>query len=673
MSRPRHFEIMGLIRKLCRIDHRSQARHFDVFWSVIIRLWGPIRRLLWRPTERRSFFPGSPNLTAPRTRFSHHELDLQDSVHRSRAERETCQFLADSVCLSSNLPPVLLERADGATFPIQEGTDTMRAMDFPEAEFHPILPVELLRYNQKPPVSNDPATYTVEPLQTDFRSEFPLPSEWTEFVQFEGQVFFSCYRKDKKIITETWLYDPDWMDNILMYIEIIDRFLEANRIQIPPDSELVLEPRCCDGELRCGYYFVNPANRTIFWLQEVPLDRCLKEIRGGPLGPRHAKIQLEYQYWKHFEFFGTVTPAPVLQELNVMIVEAWADVSSSHISTVNHSEGQLKVMQRLVKQAKKDLETGGRGCPSLVGKFMTQFLYERYINFYGQESARLIRHHSIYGEPSWKERRSRLMSLLSPVLFYAPDVHLKSLNKIWVDRIAAKEPWREMIAKEISEWAEHTAFATILLNANVAFLDIPNVESEGPSQSLTQIFSYISTVLVIGSIILGLMLGRQHRTKHIGRAVEAANFLGMHDLETTAIIYALPYALLMYGMIFFLVAFLVSCFWSTTVTTRLTIGISWAIISMLIGWTLIWQSPDDPVTSIVSWLGQVKLTIGERSSPATGDDHPGEIGEEPIEGKIASRIDGEPEDSAGLEMTTLPAQDTEILTPSSLNTAEMIV
>lgn len=258
------------------------------------------------------------------------------------------------------------------------------------------------------------------------------------------------------------------------------------------------------------------------------------------------------------------------------------------------------------------------------------------------------------------------MLLLSPILFYSPDVHLKSLDKIWVDKIVAKGPWVKLINKLTSEWADHTTFATILLNANVAFLQVLNAPS-----SLARIFSYISTVLVIGSIIIGLMLGRHHRTKHIGTAVEAALFLDAHDLQTTAIIYSLPYALLMYGMIFFLTAFLFACFWSTSITTRLSVGICWAIISMLIVWTLVWQSPGECTTWVASWLGHIESGmrwINSCLKAATGGDNPDES-TEVGPGRIPSAgTNREDSDIDQLQMTNLG-----LIASSSLNTAETIV
>ncbi|KAJ7497344.1 hypothetical protein FB451DRAFT_1211066 [Mycena latifolia] len=448
--------------------------------------------------------------------------------------------------------PSSSQTLDGeATFGM-EGADTLQPMCIPN-QLEPTRPEDLLRYAPKDPVSMDRAIYTVEALQTDFCPKLPghLSSEWVRLEHFEGQPFF--YHEEKKIITDAGISNPDVWTEIASFIEMIESYVKANRIRIPQNSELVIELRSPEGampgEYCCGYYYAHHETRSIFWLQDFCLDPYLVNVLGGQLASEHIKLHLEFQYWKHIELFETiqVIPSTVLNELMQIIMNGWSDVITSNLSTVNHSEKELGTMLKLVEKA----NNANRGCPLLVGKFMSQFLHERFLNYHGQEAARLTRHQSIYGEPSSQDKRSRLMSIISPILFYAPNDHLRNLGKIWVDKIAAKQEWIKLISKSTSEWAEHTAFATILLNANVAFLDIPSVESMGTSQSLSQIFSYISIVLVIGSAILGLLLVRQHRTKHIGTAKEAAKFLSAHSLEATAIVYSLPYALLMYGSVLF--------------------------------------------------------------------------------------------------------------------------
>ena len=60
-----------------------------------------------------------------------------------------------------------------------------------------------------------------------------------------------------------------------------------------------------------------------------------------------------------------------------------------------------------------------------------------------------------------------------------------------------------------------------MLNANVAFLSIQSVDTNSyPYRSPTQISSYCSITASIGSIIIGLILVRQSRTKHTETAGE---------------------------------------------------------------------------------------------------------------------------------------------------------
>lgn len=66
--------------------------------------------------------------------------------------------------------------------------------------------------------------------------------------------------------------------------------------------------------------------------------------------------------------------------------------------------------------------------------------------------------------------------------------------------------------------------ATVVLNANVAFLAIQSVDvDQNPYRSPAQISSYLSVVANIGSIILGLLLMRQNRTKNRDTADEVVS------------------------------------------------------------------------------------------------------------------------------------------------------
>jgi hypothetical protein len=96
-------------------------------------------------------------------------------------------------------------------------------------------------------------------------------------------------------------------------------------------------------------------------------------------------------------------------------------------------------------------------------------------------------------------------------------------------------------------WCSVSIFpqATVVLNANVAFLAIQSVDNNGAqnlNRSPAQISSYLSTLTSIGSIIIGLLLVKQNRAKFISRRKHES--LG---LETLAILYSLPYAMLIWS------------------------------------------------------------------------------------------------------------------------------
>jgi len=115
----------------------------------------------------------------------------------------------------------------------------------------------------------------------------------------------------------------------------------------------------------------------------------------------------------------------------------------------------------------------------------------------------------------------------------------------------------------------------VLLNANVAFLAIPSVDPGDRNRSPTQLASYLSIVASVGSVVTGLLLLRQHRTKPQDSAEEVVSYpvrplapissltaptpspqqdrylrSRLHNalgFETLAILYSLPYSLLLWA------------------------------------------------------------------------------------------------------------------------------
>jgi hypothetical protein len=140
----------------------------------------------------------------------------------------------------------------------------------------------------------------------------------------------------------------------------------------------------------------------------------------------------------------------------------------------------------------------------------------KFIHFHGQHGARLCRNQSIYGNV--KNEPTFLIGILSPPLLYAPDVHLRSLEDIWVDELLHPGAWQQLLQMLHQEWTDFTLYNTIILAANVAFLAIPSVDPAAygpppPTRSVAQNASYVSTVFGTASIILALLLIRQNRSQ----------------------------------------------------------------------------------------------------------------------------------------------------------------
>jgi hypothetical protein len=167
----------------------------------------------------------------------------------------------------------------------------------------------------------------------------------------------------------------------------------------------------------------------------------------------------------------------------------------------------------------------------------------RFLYFHGQKHARLVRDQTVYDKP--KRERSILITLLSPLLFLAPEVHLREMERLWTDEVIIETVWKSFMTKLIGEWEDiilwvcfhdimwlffiphDPAFqSTVMLTANVGFLAIPGVvlsnlngsNIASASQVLiftspSQIASSLSVEASIGSIVIGLLLVRHNRTK----------------------------------------------------------------------------------------------------------------------------------------------------------------
>ena len=58
----------------------------------------------------------------------------------------------------------------------------------------------------------------------------------------------------------------------------------------------------------------------------------------------------------------------------------------------------------------------------------------------------------MYDEPELSSERSRFLRFLSPLLFFAPDVHLQEMKDLWTDEIIIEITWKKFMTKLQDEW-----------------------------------------------------------------------------------------------------------------------------------------------------------------------------------------------------------------------------
>lgn len=270
------------------------------------------------------------------------------------------------------------------------------------------------------------------------------------------------------------------------------------------------------------------------------------------------------------------------------------DSMTSPYATSPYTLEDLYKILSLVDGLKENVGKPYTGCTSLLSRLMTVFSRLKFFHFYGQPEARLNRDQSVYGTRT--NQRTWFIKTISFFLFSAPDVHLKTLQKMWVDGIMHKAVWEASLNKLNDEWREFVLYATVVLNANVSFLGNQTIVA---NRSAFEISSYCSVSTSIGSIIIGLLLVRQNQTKNRDTAVDVQEFLRnrahpLLGLETLAIMFSLPYALLMWSMVSFLASFLFLCFQDSDTVTRAVIGSLSGVVAVLIAWCIVTSWEEQP-------------------------------------------------------------------------------
>lgn len=500
------------------------------------------------------------------------------------------------------------------------------------------------RYDGRPRVRKRDTSITIEALQKDFINPVP-PRGWIRYAHPEGARYF--YNEQENVYTDADLFDPEILRQTHEDIATIQNCLTNNNIDLSDANVLVLDVFYVEAEaeqqpdqqkaknsksnvIQTIYHFADHEQRVVFFLDNFEACQLYGWYEISNItSETHLRCEIEAQYWYFIQLFphALALTSPMVAELRDITLFYIGDLVTSAYSNAPYTSDDLYKFLTLSAELennvpKDNVQIVNVGSVNLLARLMYLYCHGRFQNFHGEPNARLERNFSVHGDPI--HPRTLLIKTFSIFLFLAPDFHLNTLQNMWVDGIMHKSVWEECAKKMSDEWQEFVLFATVMLNANLAFLAIQSVDIDrDPYRSPAQISSYLSVVANIGSILLGLLLMRQNRTKSKETAEDARAFLASRQhpllgLETLAILYSLPYALLMWGMISFLAAFCFMCFQDSSTSTRSVCGSLSVAVALLITWCVrtTWEKrkEEPPVLSFMDGKEKALINNSDRKS-----------------------------------------------------------
>ncbi|KAF6764227.1 hypothetical protein DFP72DRAFT_871184 [Ephemerocybe angulata] len=448
-----------------------------------------------------------------------------------------------------------------------------------------------MRYDKHKFAKNKETKMVIKAMTLDF-CPHPDPPGWKPITHPEGVLYF--YNEEKKTVTDANLYDPVYYEQITSNIATLEEHVRSNSIRLPERYTLAMDLNMqSHKEIFTDYYYADHDRKVIFFLDDLDTSTNLQvwnQVK-GVTSLAHVRHEFEAQYWTH----GMLYPSTIeltdalVADLRAILLHFIGDTVTSSFSTSPYSRSELRELLSDVTSAKENVSTplDYHGTATFICRLMWIFARNNFYHRYSGPEVRLYADQSAHGKAV--RHRTILMKVLSPLLFSAPDSHLRNFESAWVDGILSGAFWLDLYKKLNSEAQEYNLTATVMLNVNVAFLAIQSVDlQESQGRSPGQVAAYLSVACSLGSIVAGLLLTR-HLRKNQSSLDSVAAFLKARShptlaLELLSILHSLPYAFLLWAMISFLVAFIWHTADNSDTVTRLLTGIAWAMLAVCVAW-----------------------------------------------------------------------------------------
>ncbi|KAG1886260.1 hypothetical protein F4604DRAFT_1675905 [Suillus subluteus] len=337
-----------------------------------------------------------------------------------------------------------------------------------------IWPMQLPRYAEVVLLTDD--AYEDSTVRAKEISD-PLPpvyGDWQELVHPLGGTYFYNSRKNAYTSTNLRTYQG---------LQMLDKFVDASRAAAKEDLWLlVVQPMIFMGREIFQYFYVVPGSCIITWLEDlngyILFRECVK-----PSEWRHKRLELEAQYWKHFEFFphefrmDCSEVRSIQREMVCYLGEATTLKQSTAVSMFWSLDDMNHVVDQLA--------------------YVGNIGHHQYLHHYNQPEAHLIRTHAV------RERESKYKLLLftgnATATMLCMPITIKRIRSTSIDGIINGVEVQSFIDDFSNQTRNQITLAGIAVALDIAILAIPGLGATPTAQTLCS----CSFLLGIGCIFVG--------------------------------------------------------------------------------------------------------------------------------------------------------------------------
>lgn len=476
-----------------------------------------------------------------------------------------------------------------------------------------IIPTDVKRYDRKIRMKwVEPNRIVITPKDSKYVEE--VQCGWHDFVHPEGPRVY--YHHETRVFTDADMR-PGKVDSekLLAMARALNAYAKSQpdiQARIGDETELVLELGIEKGNPNiiksCGYYFVDHVERVIFWAHPYicePGGEILCNVKAARKYS-HIKYSLESQYWYHCELFphNRYLPRQIFEELREIIVHANAETITSDTSLAPFDGNELAKMLDLMDRVEGSIDKMHAHSVCVVARFMRLFTKVKYTNFCGQPGVRVDADRSIYYKEG-HERETLIFRFFNLMLWNGPRRHFKRIQRVWVDETINAPRWKDFITQLGTEWTGFTLYSTVMLAVDVSFLAVPGIiDAYGSSQTPSNIAVYMSALCSVGSLVAAVLLvdhSQDYQTAEGGASYMFLMTNAIPGIENLALTHSLPFALLVWAMVFFGLALSAFIFDTSDVVTLATMIPGWTIVVILTLWPM--------MNTPVRWLLNVAKSL----------------------------------------------------------------